>query len=434
MPRAIRLEVKHVRYVNGKPQVRVRIPDELQKFFPNEKGKPKQALTRFLRNTDVRGMKDEVAVIVGEIKAQFADLRNDPVAAIRLARPDLRRLEEIADFAAELNPDAPIFGYDPKIRYPALDPNLSWDQQKHRFGQPPGGNGVTFGSVIERWAIGKSDTEARNTRTEAKRFAAFIGHDDMSRVSRKDAIQYKDHLIDQVQDDEISSKTALNQLKRLKAIFAYAVNNDKEDHFPADPMAGVKLGIAVESEARPDFTLKEMQRALLASRQQEDLMVRWFQWLGVFAGLRDSEIMRAHKDSIQMVEGVWCFCVLKKYKLKTKNSERTIPLHSALVAEGFLNYVAVLPEGSKLFPDYTEDNIFAPLRTFYEALSIEKRYYSLRHTIHTHFRFRTDIDGDVKRYLTGHGKKDAHAEYGSYPGDKLVPAIETIPNPLTQAR
>jgi integrase len=166
------------------------------------------------------------------------------------------------------------------------------------------GNGTTFESVIERWSIGKSDTETRNTRTEAKRFAAFIGHDDMSRVSRKDAIQYKDHLIDQVQDDEISSKTASNQLKRLKTVFAYAVNNDKEDHFPADPMAGVKLGIAVESEARLDFTTEEMQRTLLASRQQEDLMVRWFQWLGVFAGLRDSEIMRARKDSIQQIDGV----------------------------------------------------------------------------------------------------------------------------------
>jgi hypothetical protein len=119
--------------------------------------------------------------------------------------------------------------------------------------------------------------------------------------------------------------------------------------------------------------------------------------------------MRAHKDSIQQIDGVWSFFVLKKYKLKTKNSERTIPLHSALVAEGFLDHVAVLPEGSKLFPNYTEHNIFAPLRTFYEALGIEKRYYSLRHTIHTHFRFRTDIDDDVKRYLTGHGKKDARA-------------------------
>jgi hypothetical protein len=46
--------------------------------------------------------------------------------------------------------------------------------------------------------------------------------------------------------------------------------------------------------------------------------------------------------------------VLKKYKLKTKNSERTIPLHSALAAEGFLDSVAVLHDGSKLFPDYTE--------------------------------------------------------------------------------
>jgi integrase len=283
--------------------------------------------------------------------------------------------------------------------------------------------------VIERWAIGKSDTEFRNTRTEARRFAAYVGYDDMGRVARKECVAYKDHLVDQVQDDEIASKSASNQFKRLKAVFAYAANNSKID---SDPIAGVKLGITIESETREDFKPDEMQRALLASRQQEDSMVRWFQWLGVFAGLRDSEIMRAHKDSIQLVEGVWCFCVLKKYKLKTKNSERNMPLHPALIAEGFLDYAMALPDSSKLFPYYTEYNIFTPLRTFYESLGIEKRYYSLRHTIHTHFRFRTDIDGDVKRYLTGHGKKDAHAEYGSYPSDKLVPAIETIPNPLTK--
>ena len=418
----------------------------------------KKEVTQFLTPADTRTMKDQVTEIVAGFKRQFRELRNDPVAAVRVLHPNLDDFEA-HDLAEQLAPDAYFARYAP----PPTDERIKLPMEIQRYIGRRGidvehakteweadpvstlakllgnrvakGNGITFESVIERWTIGKSDTEARNTRTEAKRFAAFIGHDDMSRVSRKDAIQYKDHLIDQVQDEEIASKTASNQLKRLKAIFAYAVNNDKEDHFPADPMAGVKLGIAVESEARPDFTTKEMKRALLASRQQEDLMVRWFQWLGVFAGLRDSEIMRAHKDSMQQIEGVWCFCVLKKYRLKTKNSQRTIPLHSALVAEGFLDYVTALPDDSKLFPNYTEDNIFVPLRTFYEALSIEKRYYSLRHTIHTHFRFRNDIDGDVKRYLTGHGKKDAHAEYGSYPSDKLVPAIETIPNPLTtQAR
>jgi integrase len=126
---------------------------------------------------------------------------------------------------------------------------------------------------------------------------------------------------------------------------------------------------------------------------------------------------------------VWCFCVLKKYGLKTANSERTIPLHPIVIEAGFLAYVASLPEGSLLFPGYTEHNIFHDLAAFYDRLGIAKRFYSLRHTVTTHFRFRTDIDGDVKNYLMAHGKKDAHAKYGRYPADKLLPAIERIPVP-----
>jgi hypothetical protein len=138
------------------------------------------------------------------------------------------------------------------------------------------GNGICFESAIERWSIEKSDTETRNTKTEAKRFIEFIGYDDMSRVRRRDCIAYKDHIVDQVREGEISSKTGSNRPKRLKAVFAYAVNNDKDDQFQSDPMAQVQFDIAIESEERPDFTTEEIRKALLASRDERDPMVRWF--------------------------------------------------------------------------------------------------------------------------------------------------------------
>ena len=293
----------------------------------------------------------------------------------------------------------------------------------------PDGKAITFESVFERWSKGKSDAEVRNTRTEMGYFSAFIGSDDMRIAGRREFIEYRDRIVDQFHDQEISSKTASNRWRRLGALYASALNSDK-DGLLVDHVSRIKLDITVESEGCEDFTRDEICRALLASREQTDPMVRWFQWLGVFLGLRDSEIMRAHKDSIKQINGVWCFCVLKKYGVKTKSSVRNIPLHQMIIGEGFLDYIQSLPEASRLFPNYTEHSIFDPLRDFYNDLGIEKRFYSLRHTLTTHFRFREDIDRDVKAYLLAHGRADAHARYGAYPAEKLVPAIETIPDPL----
>jgi len=101
--------------------------------------------------------------------------------------------------------------------------------------------------------------------------------------------------------------------------------------------------------------------------------------------------------------------------------------HPAIIAEGFLRYVESLNHGSRLFPAYTEHNIFKDLAAFYDRLGITKRdYYSLRRTLHTHYRFQDGIDPDVKAYLLGHGKKDAHPKYGKYSGTKLLPSVKTI--------
>jgi integrase len=401
MGKVVRLEMKHVRYVRGMPQVRIRVPDDLRPILGVKER------TQFVPLGNARDMKDAVAEIVGAIKAGFREVRNAEAATAQRAKGYVRELQSLADRI--------------KARNQAQRASFLRYQLSDEMPEP-----VSFASVIDRWLIGKSEAEIKNTRREAERFTAFVGYDNMRRVTRKEAVAYKDHLVDMVRDEEIASKTGDNQLKRLKAVFSYALSNDKIE---SDPFDKVRFDIAVESEQREDFTPDEMRRALAAARTERNPMLRWFQFLGVFTGCRDSELTRAHTDSVRQIEGVWCFCVLKKYGLKTANSERTIPLHPVVIEAGFLAYVASLPEGSVLFPGYTEHNIFHDLAAFYDRLGIAKRFYSLRHTVTTHFRFRTDIDGDVKNYLMAHGKKDAHAKYGRDPADKLLPAIETIPVP-----
>jgi integrase len=76
---------------------------------------------------------------------------------------------------------------------------------------------------------------------------------------------------------------------------------------------------------------------------------------------RLNEVCQSDKADIETQDGV---LVLRIHEagagrtLKNADSHRVVPLHPALVAEGFLQYVHTLPEGSPLFPDVARDRVF----------------------------------------------------------------------------
>ena len=133
-------------------------------------------------------------------------------------------------------------------------------------------------------------------------------------------------------------------------------------------------------------------------------------------------------------------------RLKTKVSIRTVPLHSALLAEGFLTYVESVGDGP-LFPQLRLDgygrragqastDLSDWLRKVVKITDPAKVFYSHRHTAISYLRNTRLPDGspavkeDVERYLTGHGKNGAHAGYGKRWSETLKAAIEIIPNPI----
>ena len=72
----------------------------------------------------------------------------------------------------------------------------------------------------------------------------------------------------------------------------------------------------------------------------------------------------------------------------------------------------------------------------HETVGTEKTFYSHRHVVTSILRNtlgpdgRPAVDGDIQRYLLGHGKKDVHSRYGENWVKTLKAAIEIIPNPL----
>jgi integrase len=75
-------------------------------------------------------------------------------------------------------------------------------------------------------------------------------------------------------------------------------------------------------------------------------VLRWVPWLCVYTGARVAEVCQLRKEDVLDVEGIPCLRITAEAgPLKTPNSERIIPIHSALIAEGFLTFIAALPAG-----------------------------------------------------------------------------------------
>lgn len=141
-------------------------------------------------------------------------------------------------------------------------------------------------------------------------------------------------------------------------------------------------------------------------RKKQDPHKLWIPLIALYSGMRQGEICQLYCDDIMAVDGIPCFrirtCQERKQGLKTEQSQRTIPIHPALLELGFLEFIE---SRRKLRYDRPWQNVrsstveyYAPLdtyghlfekwynRTFRRGVILEEKvrkqkpFHSLRHT------------------------------------------------------
>ena len=118
--------------------------------------------------------------------------------------------------------------------------------------------------------------------------------------------------------------------------------------------------------------------------------------------------------------------------------QRTIPVHPALIAEGFPAYVASLPPRSSLFPDIRPDAVFQQrgtaastiLARWTRAAGITDTTVSPAHSYRHWFveaARRALIHPEVRSALTGHSARmDESAGYGASMGSFVAVLAEAM--------
>jgi integrase len=310
----------------------------------------------------------------------------------------------------------------------------------------------TFDTLLAGWAADhgmKIDTAPipralYDRKRTLARLGEFLGHTEASTVTQADAVRWKEDM----QRRELHASTIRNDLSEMSAVWTWGIRNGKLTQAP-NPFTGISPPKARKKGREPRaFSDAEAALVLQAAREKTGAM-RWLPWLACLTGTRISEICQADKSDVVEVDGVWVIHIHDDgddRSLKNEDSRRTIPIHPALVLEGFLRYVASLPAGSPLFPDIPPDATFGlrgvtaskRVGRWVRSLGITDPRISPNHSWRHWFIGscrRVAMHVEVRSALTGHSARmDESAGYGDEMKSftqVLADAIAKVPCPVT---
>lgn len=252
-------------------------------------------------------------------------------------------------------------------KYPAFIPPISAlpapDVQESR------GSSVTFSSVIDeevrRRSAGRNAVPMREATTKKFRIAAdefrdFRKSDDATLVTAREADAWKQAMLEK---GELSNNTVKQRLQNLRTILQWARQHSLGELYPAgNPLDIVKAPAyqTVASDART-FTMEEAATVLLAARKEAAPELRWLPWLSAYSGARINELAQLTRRDFFRLDDSWFFRLTTAggKTLKTKASERTVPVHPELINEGLVDFLDTLNgrDDQRIFPARSQPNI-----------------------------------------------------------------------------
>ncbi|MGJ4899121.1 DUF6538 domain-containing protein [Bradyrhizobium oligotrophicum] len=292
---------------------------------------------------------------------------------------------------------------------------------------------LTFETIIQGWVVEKQpNNKTQYTwRRVMNELSAFLDHDDARRVAPDDLIRWKQDLLAKGR----ANKTIRDsKLAPVRAIFQCAVDNRKLD---SNPAARINIDLkSRSSEKKRGYSDEEAKIILRAARTEKEAHKRWVPWVCAYTGARISEICQLRSEDIKEIDGVPCIAFAAEAgPLKNVNSERVVPIHSALKDEGFLTFAARAGKGP-LFPNLAPDRFGSRGGTGTKILSrwirslgvVDKRIspnHSWRHRLKTLGR-RHGLAVDILDAMTGHGRKSVADTYGDFPSAAMLRELSKI--------
>lgn len=261
----------------------------------------------------------------------------------------------------------------------------------------------------------------RNQRDQMlERFVNLIGGDKLVEALTVDDVRvYRDALKGEVLQDEMDVNTANKNIGTVAAMFRAVVEEEKLK--VSDPFVGMRLK-GGEKKKRTPYVIEFIQNVLLKDGVMDGLNpeARAIFYVVAETGMRPSEVLGLMPEEI-IIDDVIPRVILQDNdirELKTKHSERTVPLAGIALAvmrrfpNGFPNYQGKPALLSTVVNKYLRENELVPMR--------KQSFYSLRHAFKDRLR-KCKANDELIDVLMGHSPKGE--QYGFGPGLKEAHSV-----------
>jgi integrase len=277
---------------------------------------------------------------------------------------------------------------------------------------------ISFDDLYAAWTVtvGVKPRTITETGYAMELLADFLGHKDASRVTKEDVRQWRDAS----KAAGLANNTWNNRLSFISQVFAPAINDRRLTENPADRTLRLKKnGQACWSP----YTDEEACLILEAARLETTPTKRWVHWVMAFSGMRVAEVLQLTRNDVHQVGDVWFMNISKDEagnRAKTR-LRRNVPVHSALIEEGWIAYVATIVSGSLFFktPDRQVHrngrsyNVVG--RWVRDTVAIDRPGTAPTHS----WRQRVDdtlraaeVPADARDAIMGHTRKATKTSYG----------------------
>jgi integrase len=264
----------------------------------------------------------------------------------------------------------------------------------------------------------------------------FLGHDDAARIRRDGLIRWRDSMKAAGRGND----TWNNRLSMVHQVLAHGVADGK---LTADPTIGLRLPPARTASPLP-YSDADAARILLAARNETRPSLRWSHWVMAFTGMRAGEVLQLTGRDVRQEGGIWIIDINEDGEGKSVKTgqRRHVPIHPALVAEGFLDYAATITADAPLFPEKRVDRFGSRGGGAWKIVGKWVREvvgltdprlapdHSWRHRVEDELR-AAEVDESLRDAILGHSRRTTGRSYGIR-GEalaRLARAVALIPVP-----
>ncbi|WP_157775121.1 tyrosine-type recombinase/integrase [Hartmannibacter diazotrophicus] len=302
---------------------------------------------------------------------------------------------------------------------------------------------VSIDVLFERWKAETKPAASTISTWKGRPLGSLKEHlgdraGDIRLISPDDIIGWKDKIVARGLTVKSINGTYLGM---AGAIFSYAVDNRL---LPSNPALGVKAaGRAKAGTSKLPYETAEVRALLNLARNETRATRRWLPWLAACTGARIGELAQLWGNRVTMIDGIPVLRIAPAEdggSLKNIGSERDVPIHPALIKEGFLEFVKAKGNG----PLFYRRTSGAPGRRHASSSAANQLSSWIReqgftdprkapnHALRHWFKsvaVEVDIKDSVADAIQGHKARGEAHRYRHFKLDVLAAAVAKIPIP-----